>query len=318
MKFKSLVVCSAALAAGMLIAPAANAEIKSVTLIPYRDTWASAKPRLWDIEDRKFTSFINNNPKFVYNTNQVTVTYDSNPTVPYFVGHIEARGLKPNFWYQMKLIGKPVTGKYGWGAYGDDTANQNIGYAARWWCDSGHSTATNFDDNHYENYYHAPAAGVTPHNIYGYQYMAGFLTDQYGNASLDFNGRYSYHVTWKGTQNGYKDVFAGKWFLSSTSRYGYGTTFRSKRAVSLYYEYELGYTSNVVPRSGANGVRLPAGNYNCRFLLTEESFHNNGTFYPTGGYWQSVLASEDFVYDGLGNPISPDTDTTNDVVFTIQ
>ena len=62
-------------------------------------------------------------------------------------------------------------------------------------------------------------------------------------------------------------------------------------------------------------MQLPAGSYNCRFLLTEESFHNNfGGVYassPIGGFYQSVLVNEDY----MGG--APDTNPANDIRFEI-
>ncbi len=332
MKFKSMVVCSVALAlaAGMLAAPAANAQdtttdTKTVSLVPFKDPWLSSKPRWWDIENRQFNGFLNNNPTFVYKQGQATITYQTNPKdsygnpLPYFVGEVKAVGLKPNFWYQVKLIGKPTLGEPGkaaWGAFGDDVTNERIGYAARWWCDTAHGTATNFDDAHFEDFHKYSPTDAERHNMYGYLYMSGFLTDEYGNYSGPVNSSRSYHVTWKGSQNGPKDVYIGAWKLFSKSGYGYGSPFQSKFSTSLYYEYERGYSSNVVPRY-SDSIRLPAGDYHCRLLLLEESFHNNANTYPNGGYWQGVLASEDFSYGTDGKFLSPDTNVENDVRFTI-
>lgn len=328
MKLKSIVVCGAALAlaAGMLTAPAANAQdttpvTKSVALVPFKDPWLSSRPRWWDIENRQFNGFLNGSQPFAYNQNQVTITYQTNPKdaygnpLPYFVGEVAATGLKPNFWYQVKLIGKPTlgeTGKAAWSAYGDDLTNERIGYAARWWCDTAnHGTGTNFDDAHYETF-HQNATDINRHNMYGYLYMGGFLTNEFGNYSGPVNSSRSYHVTWKGSQTGAKDVYIGALKLSSNSGYGYGSLFQSTTSTSLYYEYERGYSSNQVSRY-SDSIRLPAGEYHCRLLLTEESFHNTST---NGGYWQGVLASEDFTYAADGT-IRPDTIIENDVRFTV-
>ena len=47
-----------------------------------------------------------------------------------FTGHLSASNLKPNFAYQLKLVGKPEAV---WGPDGDDATNERIGYAGRWW-----------------------------------------------------------------------------------------------------------------------------------------------------------------------------------------
>ncbi|MBC6436097.1 hypothetical protein FM036_44755 [Nostoc sp. HG1] len=97
-------------------------------------------------------------------------------------------------------------------------------------------------------------------------------------------------------------------FIPDTqTQYGYDQVVPSS-SVTLYYENEPGRTQPIT---------LPAGTYNCRFLITEESFHNPVNSTPEGGYWKTVLASEDLLYDAAGNIIGHDTNTANDVVFTI-
>src|SRR5947209_18445239 len=89
-----------------------QATAKSVTLAPYADTWSFAQQRWWDISSHNsgadyynqfnaWTYAFDNaaqeytSPDFHYNNQQVTLTYDSAPGVPYFVGHVDASGLKP-------------------------------------------------------------------------------------------------------------------------------------------------------------------------------------------------------------------------------
>lgn len=274
----------------------------SVALVPFADPWPSARDRWWDISNAQFNGFLNTSQTFNYNGGQVTLTYDTKPTTPYFVGYIVASGLKPNFAYQIKLVGKPVKGGRGWGAAGDDKANERLGYAGRWWCDSSHALQTNFDDAHYKTYYQDAAPG-TEHDIYGYLFCGDFVTDAFGNADIDFTGKNSYHVTWAGWQGGYKHVednlspytFQGGMIqsLPTTIYYGYGST-APTTSVQLFYEFE----GSGRPR---DNVRLAEGTYRCRLMLTEESFHNDKNLTPNGGYWKGVLA----------------TDPANDIVFTM-
>lgn len=290
-----------------------------VDLIPVRDPWPSARERWMDISsdaNHQFNAFLgldaNSSQSYDYPSHaQVRLTFDAAPSVPYFVGRIDATGLKPNFAYQLKLAGKPVRGTRGWGAYGDDVANERIGYAGRWWCDSYHATQTNFDDTHYVDYYKNAAPG-TEHNIYGYLFMGDFVTDHFGAAHVNVNGHYSYHITWADWQGG-STVLAGTFpvnggLISSNPPiyYGYGSA-APNASVSLYYEYEA-------VRSQAQGVTLPPGTYHCRLLVTEESFHSSDTY---GGFWKTVLGSEDLQYDSQGNVTGPDQSTANDVTFRI-
>ncbi len=309
--------------------PTVNAATaQSVTFIPLQDPWAPSKQRWYDISndsEKRFDAFLDGTQEFNYNSvytgteqiTQVTLTFDTAPSVPYFVGHIEARGLKPNFAYQLKLVGKPVKGTRGWGAYGDDLANERLGYAGRWWCDSYHSTTTNFDDSHYVNYYkNAPENGNPVHDIYGYLYAGVFVTNSKGDASMDFTGKNSYHITWAEWQSGTKNVeeslspfqVAGNMLSSApTIYYGYGSA-APLTSTRLYYEYE----GNGRPK---DNVILAPGTYKARFVLTEESFHNSSGN-AEGGYWKTVLGSEEYARDGIGT-LSPDTSESNDISFTI-
>jgi hypothetical protein len=275
---------------------------RTVTLVPYRDPWQYARPRLWDVTDHELSDFVKNG--YDYSKAQVTLRYDIAPNVPYFVGSLEAKGLKPNFAYQMKLAGKPVKGSRGWGKYGDDLANSRLGAAGRWWCESTHEGKPSFDDDHYRRYYTKAKPGQA-HNMYGYIFIGTFVTDENGSASFRFQGSHSYHITWRDEQKAAKDVPAGTYTIESREGYGYGSTVPGN-TVKLWYEYQV---------NRPHQVRLPKGTYHCRLLLTEETFHNllGGTRDALGGYWQTVLANEDF--DNAGKP---DSDAANDVVFTIR
>lgn len=314
----------------------------SVVMRPFRDPWPAGRQRFWDISDhaeQRFDAFLNGSQKFNYQSSypnstqrtQVTLTYDKAPGVPYFVAHIEAVGLKPNFAYQIKLAGKPTYGRRGHGPSvvkdasghittvadggGEDWANEQLGKAGRWWCDTSHATQTNFDDSHYFSAY-KNAAVADSHSMYGYIYVGMFVTNARGEASIDFTSRSSYHITWAGWQGGIQDVedyfspfsIAGHLIKSApTTYYGYGTA-APMNSVRLFYEYE--------PGRARNNVRLPPGLYRCRVMLTEESFHNSPAS-PEGGYWKGVLINEDHAYDSVGNLLGPDTIASNDITFRI-
>ncbi len=338
----------------------------SVTLVPFKDNWASAQERWWDIgsyrsgtTDRynQFNDWVSGsaaNGNFQYGvTGQVTLTYDANPSSPYFVAHVSATGLKPNFAYQMKLTGKPVSGLRGSGTAnsyitstnklasgtpvvhnvydgngnltpvnGDDWTSQQLGYLGRWWDDEPTPPGTNINDSYFQTYYPS-------RTVYGYIFLGDFFTDAQGNCEKDIAGRYSYHITWQDWQSGIKDVLVpespfsiGGYLDNSapTHYYAYGAnapasgaaTETGKASLNLYYEYEAS-------RSGAAGFIMPNGNYHCRLLLTEETFHNtysNGTNKALGGVWKTVMATEDFSYNG-NTVTSPDANPANDIVFTI-
>lgn len=303
-KLGSAVGAAVWLAATLHTASAQMMSPKSVTLKPYADPWPSSAPRLWDIADRPYADFITNQA-FAYNSGQVSVTFDSAPSTRQVSGTLVATGLKPNFFYQIKLAGKPVSGKRGWGAYGDDWSNERIGYAGRWWNDE---TQSNVTDSDYERLYKNVSDSALRKTIYGYLLVDAFITDKDGNAVKTFVTSNSYHVGWK---EGQKASFSSMYYKSigtyapdSTSGYGYGGPMPSSDSLDMYLEYEPGRSQS---------LQWAAGDYNCRLILTEESFHNNygGTADPDGGMWQTVLGNEDFS-GGL-----PDTDPSNDITFSI-
>ncbi|RYG73666.1 hypothetical protein EON80_03125 [bacterium] len=270
--------------------------MRSISLIPFNDPDNQSQQRWLDIDDRPYAPDFRN--VFRYKAGQVILSYDPNPEKPFFIGHIEAQGLKPNFAYQLKLAGKPVNGGRGWGEKGDDRANEAIGRVTRWWNDStqANSNDTQFNANQ----------KLDPENqasIYGYDFMGEFVTDQNGNASVDFNGSKAYHIVWQDKQKSNQHRVFGNFKISSNTPpyYGYAQKMAQK-TVKLWYEWE--------PRR-VHDVKLPPGTYNCRFLLTEETFH--ALDIENGGKWPTVLASEDFTPAG-----EPDDNTQNDIVFTIR
>jgi hypothetical protein len=279
----------------------------TLPLKPCHDPWQAARERWMDIADNPYNAFSDGTQKFDYSQAQVTLHYAKNPPVPYFLGRIQARGLKPNFSYQLKLMGKPQKGVWGWGAQGDEWANEQLGFAGRWFCGHPvHRSGTNFDDNHWREYYQNALPGAE-HNIGGYIFMGEFVTDGQGNADMPFWGEHPYHIKWLSWQGGAKDVWAGQSVIETTN-YAYGKEPPPPGAVSAYYENEPGRTQPLT---------LAPGTYNTRFVITEESFHNPVSARGQGGYWKTVLASEDYQYNAAGDLTGHDTNAANDLVFTI-
>ncbi len=365
---------------------AAGATSTPIPLVAYWDPWGLSQNRWWDIASYRSgsTDFYNqynafapynynattgeyDTASFKYGTNgSVTVSYDTAPSVPYFVAHISATGLKPNFAYQMKLIGKPVSGSpedaakkgRGFGPYtkrsatkgiisvmdgnGEDWANETIGKIGRWWNDSLQGSSTNaVTDSVFNSTY-------PNETIYGYIFMGDFVTDASGNAEVDITGQNNYHITFQNWQTGgdvrmvqngtpaqLTDGSGNKYFSitgspSAAPYYGYGSAAPSTNVaqanglanVYLWYQYESSMTAGRPQQ-----VNLPPGQYRCRLMLTEESFHNNygATSSNYGGRWKCVLATEDFAKDGFGQPVwdvngngQPDTNPNNDIVFNIR
>lgn len=177
-----------------------------------------------------------------------------------FAGTLAATGLKPNFCYQLKLIGKPTSL---WGASGDDTSNERLGYAGRWW-HTWPEEAWNATDAEYRRDKDKPG-----HTFEGYLLFDFFVTDTNGAASVTFASDSSYHVIWKTSQRDRrrKDGPVRTYRVGSTT-------------ARLYAEYEPG-------RALPGRLLLPPGRYNVQFNLTEESFHDQ---WPG---WALVLRAEE-------------------------
>ncbi len=280
-------------------AVAAARTTRSVKLIPIVDPWPLAYQRFMDIDDTPFSAEFERT--FSYRRARVSLSYDSAPQTAFFSGKISARGLKPNFAYQIKLVGKPVFGARGWKSAGDDFANEALGRAGRWWKDFNVTTRTNNADEVFEQLYQTPPDAEKA-TVYGYLFLGIVVTDQKGRAEQIFSGDESYHITWQDKQSGSKDVIAGDYPVQSSAPfYGYGAPITPK-TVRLWHEYEAGRPAP---------VRLPDGDYNCRLLLTEETLHNSD-FEGKGGFWRTVLGTEGF--DRRGRP---DRNPSNDVRFRI-
>ncbi len=208
---------------------------------------------------------------YTYSDASVLVTFESCLDSAY-AGHLAAGNLKPNFAYQMKIVGKP---EGIWGPAGDDPANERIGYAGRWWRvqpDPGNST-----DQDYELH------KDDPDYIYeGYLVFDFFLTDSLGGAAVDFTSESSYHVLWWEHQRARG---------SCDSPVEWSTVVG--HAEDPAYDEDIGPTEvgvyGEIERLCYGETRLPAAAYDCRFALTEESFHQSG---DGEGNWATVLVCD--------------------------
>ena len=237
-----------------------------------------------------------------YQGRDVTLTYQH--TGGAFRGRIVARGLKPNFSYQMKLVGRPTRE---FGPAGDDAANERIGRTGRWW------RKAPWEGNVYRWDYE-PDSEDPEEILIGYLIFDYFVTDRYGNATHDFAAIHSIHAFWErrsrpsvsptttndpfgatGSSYGYSPS------LTESSSYNYSYSparnvveYRPLARRSSGYGYDQDYPDSTVgiwleiERFEEGTMVLPPGYYDCRFLLTEESFHQRGA----GGYWQSALVAD--------------------------
>jgi hypothetical protein len=250
----------------------------TVWLQPVGDetTWPAMPYRWMDVADFLYSSDYRDN--FTYNQPTVTLTFCDTSNV--FRGTLFATGLKPNFAYQVKLVGKP---EKIWDSDGDDWTNEQLGYAGRWWRtqpNPGNTSDTDYD-LHKDD----------PDYIFeGYLLFAFFVTNEQGNATSNITVDSSFHVLWAthdssgdGTGHNYPGVndspvryydFSAS---PATNANAYDVDHGSGH-VGIYAEWEAG-------RALPGELVLPEGLYRCQFILTEESFHQT----DLGGGWAGAM-----------------------------
>jgi hypothetical protein len=254
----------------------ADAVTVRLTPMPLVTTTATSTYRGRDVANNPYAADFFAPDFSGYTDRMVTVTYQT--TGGTFRGRLVARGLKPNFAYQVKLVGKPTKS---FGADGDDETNERLGFTGRWWFKQVNDT----DDETYRRRKDEPDFLAQ-----GYLIFDQFVTDRFGNAVVDFAAAHSGHVLWrignpslpgsgvpkpKDPAPFYRRVLAQK-----ATGYGYAADYPSQR-IGVWIEIE---------RKTAGATVMPLGDYHCRLLLTEESFHESG---PGAGFWASALGAEE-------------------------
>ncbi|MBU0742027.1 hypothetical protein KJ554_06740 [bacterium] len=230
-------------------------------------SWPPAPYRWRDIATNPYAQSYQG--AYLYDDAAVAVTYTPCECIT-FAGHLSAVDLKPNFAYQIKLVGKP-TGL--WGDEGDDVANEMIGFTGRWWHkqpDAGNSNDADYIANHDD-----------PDYIFeGYLLLDFFITNPDGTAEVDFAVDSSFHVLWwehQRTPGACDSPVKRRTVIGSATDPAYDTDV-GPTDVGVYAEIErLCYGEST----------LPPGAYDCRLLLTEESFHQSG---DGDGYWASAMS----------------------------
>jgi len=261
-----------------VVSPEAPAEtIQRVFLLPPKPVDRTAL-RWRDVAEGLYTRAFRRT--FSYdNTSVSSVSVEWPGQAPVFRGTLTATRVKPNFAYQMKLVGRtnittvdsppPTVGPAEW-------ASWQLGHAGRWWCVED---AWNVSDA--DLAWHL-AQG---HHILGYLLVDFFIADPDGMAVRPFRLNSTYHVLWRTNQRARQpndsrprpyDIVRGAWGYDLPNP-------QPGEHVAVYAEWE---PSRPVPGQ----VRLPDGRYSVLFNITEESFHDNmGTPVPHGGFWAQVL-----------------------------
>jgi hypothetical protein len=244
---------------------------------------AGAAYRWMDVADQAYSS----NYQSSYQYSQGTVSVFYNKAGKTLVGKLVARNLKPNFAYQLKLVGTPGTAD-----------NELVGLAGRWWeeewdgaawingqnlNDKGTGSSPNPNDNSYltrKSITDITSPTGLHYRYTGYLLFGYFITDSNGDTNLYFETGNCYHVLWKTSQrapvadDGPLKTVTFDPVLSAAYDVDYPSS-----TVSIFGEWE---------RLPMGSVNLAAGNYNCQLLLTEESFHGTD---PLEGNWAAAMST---------------------------
>jgi hypothetical protein len=207
-----------------------------------------------------------------YDYTQATVQVNFETAGLVLQGTLNASNLKPNFAYQLKLLGTPGT-----------TDNERIGLAGRWWREEWDGSQwTNGQNSSDPTYNIADPSSPTgyKYRYTGYMLIDYFITDDSGSALLSFTANSSYHVLFKtsqqprGANDGPLKTTTFDPYISPAYDVDYGPS-----TVSIYGQVE---------HSPVGGVYLQPGDYACQIMLTEESFHGTGI----AGNWAAAMGAD--------------------------
>jgi hypothetical protein len=224
-----------------------------------------------------------------YNYTQATVsiTYITEGTT--LTGILQAENLKPNFAYQLKLVGIPGT-----------SSNELIGLSGRWWQEEwngtawangqnlnnkGNGSSPNPNDLVYfsrRNITDTTSPTGLHYKFTGYLLFDYFITDGAGQATVQFETGSCYHVLWKTTQRAHTTEdgpIHTTTFTANTSSPAYDENY-TEQTIHIFGEWE---------RLPISGVPLTPGNYTTQLILTEESFHGDGGQYA--GNWAGAMGT---------------------------
>lgn len=224
-----------------------------------------------------------------YNYTWADVELQYFPLGAEFGGFLVAAALKPNFAYQVKIIGIP-----------DTPSNERIGLTGRWWQeewngsqwtngqnlnDKGDGSSPNPNDALYFSRRDIPDPASPTGKRYrytGYVVFDYLITDATGSQLLNFRQNSSHHVLWKTSQRARTAQDGPE--LNATFDVqlpdpvsAYDVDF-PEATITIFGEWE---------RLPTGGVRLPPGSYEADFVLTEESFHGGGL----AGGWAAAMGA---------------------------
>lgn len=185
---------------------------------------------------------------------------------PTLAGRLEARGLKPNFAYQLKLRGDRRR---------DAHAFEAIGRSGRWRLPG---RETNYSDADYE-------ACPDKDAVEAYLLFDFFVTDATGAAVREFAADSSLHVLWNAARqraSGVPESHRLEVVVHASDPAVYARPKRTATIEYLWAEHEHRRYGNARER-----ITLPPGSYQASLVLTEESFHSTER---DGGWWATVMS----------------------------
>jgi len=235
--------------------------------------------RWLDVADQAYSAAYQND----YNYTQANVRVDYDIVASGLQGTLHATNLKPNFAYQLKLVG-----------FAGTATNEAIGLAGRWWREEWNSALEQWtngtnssDSDYYAKRYIEDLSSPTGYHykFTGYLLFDYFITNGNGEAELiDFLTDSSYHVLWKTTQ---RTPYAADGPVKETrfdadnspAYYDTGGDDYFEKTVQIYGEIERPPVGGVSPNF-ANPVLA-------QLILTEESFHGSGG--ALAGSWAGAM-----------------------------
>lgn len=246
------------------VTPPQQERWRDIADVAYRDDWREA----FDYADT--------------DAHRVELHYES--AADTLRGRLIARGLKPSFAYQLKLVGlEPVLGAAEVDNAGDERAWSSwaLGQVGRWWCEDCQWNVPDADLASHVGECHA---------VHGYLLFDWFVTDDSGDADHPFAVDSSLHVLWRvGQRERGRNDTPPRWYTVERPASVYPVNAAStKQQVGLFGEWEP-------DRPWIGEARLAPGAYHVGMNLTEESFHANmdeERALEDGGFWAWVLQSE--------------------------
>ena len=269
---------------------------KAVTVSLSALTSPTSSYRWLDVADQAYSEDYRSDYNYTeaiveYPQASVEVVYDAIGNT--FHGTLTAINLKPNFAYQLKLVGNPDI---------DPGTNERTGLAGRWWQEEwdgtkwangqnlnnkGDGSSPSPNENTYFDRRDIPDV-TSPSGLHyryvGYLVFDYFITDEDGNTNLEFETNSSFHVLWKTSQRTWTasdgPIKTHTFDVDPTISPAYDTAY-GEATVDIFGEWE---------RLPVEGIFLQPGDYVAEIILTEESFHGSGGTFA--GNWAAAMGAD--------------------------